>query len=30
MGIDTSLSFLDHSGNVIPILTEATPIREIL
>ena len=30
MGIDTSLSFPDHSGRPIPILTEGTPIREIL
>ena len=30
MGIDSSISFPDHSGRPIPILTEGTPIREIL
>lgn len=30
MGIDTTLAFPDHQGRPIPILTEGTPIREIL
>jgi hypothetical protein len=30
MGIDTTLAFPDHSGRPVPILTEGSPIREIL
>ena len=30
MGIDPTLSFPDHSGRPVPILTEGRPIREIL
>ena len=30
MGVDPSLSFPDHSGRPIPILSEGKPIREIL
>ena len=30
MGIDPVLSFPDHSGRPVPILTEGSPIREIL
>lgn len=30
MGIDPTLSFPDHSGRPVPILTEGQPIREIL
>ena len=29
MGIDQTLSFQDHAGRPIPILTEGTPIREL-
>jgi hypothetical protein len=30
MGIDSTLAFPDHQGRPIPILTEGSPIREIL
>ena len=30
LGIDTSQTFLDRSGRPVPILTEGTPIHEVV
>jgi hypothetical protein len=30
MGVDTSVSFPDHAGRPIPILSAGEPIRELI